>query len=232
MLRARLLDILIGDFDRHFDQWRWVTTDTGKGELDHPIPKDRDQAFFRSNGVIVALTAQRALPMLKGFRYTIPRVNWLAWAARDFDRLFLTDLDANEWKKEIADFQKTVTDSMIISSVQRLPPKIFKIDSAVIVKRAYQPEKHPGEAGMRYYRFLSRKVNIIGSNQKEYFKVTGVGKQLRVTVYARKENNDTSFVMYDRIFNQHDTKDLRLYGLMVMINLRSTQQHDQRSGYL
>ena len=66
---------------------------------------------------------------------------------------------------------------------------------------------------MRYYHFLSRKVNIVGSNEKEYFKVTGIGKQLRVTVYARKNNNDTSFVMYDRIFDHHDTKDLRLYGL-------------------
>ena len=63
--------------------------------------------------------------MLKGFQYTIPRVNWLAWAARDFDRLFLTDLDANEWKKEIADFQKTVTDSVIIICCAKITPKNF-----------------------------------------------------------------------------------------------------------
>ena len=213
VLRARLLDILIGDFDRHFDQWRWVTTDTGKGKLYYPIPKDRDQAFFRSNGVIIALAAQRALPMLKGFQYTIPRVNWLAWAARDFDRLFLTDLDAGEWKKEIADFRKTVTDSVIVSSVQRLPPQIFKTDSAFIVKRLINRRDILDERAMRYYHFLSRKVNIIGSNEKEYFKVSGIGKQLRVTVYARKNKSDTSFVMYDRTFDPHDTKDLRLYGL-------------------
>src|SRR6266487_1618000 len=100
VLRARLLDILIGDFDRHFDQWRWATGDTGKCKLYYPIPKDRDQAYFRSNGVIVAIAAQQALPVLKGFHYNIPRVNWLSWPARDFDRLFLTDLDADEWKKE------------------------------------------------------------------------------------------------------------------------------------
>ncbi|MBL0131059.1 MAG: metallophosphoesterase [Chitinophagaceae bacterium] len=45
-LRARLLDIVTGDFDRHLDQWRWGTSDTGKGKIFYPIPRDRDQAFF------------------------------------------------------------------------------------------------------------------------------------------------------------------------------------------
>ncbi|MBK9568519.1 MAG: hypothetical protein IPO53_00385 [Chitinophagaceae bacterium] len=31
--RARLLDIVTGDFDRHLDQWRWGTSDTGKGKI-------------------------------------------------------------------------------------------------------------------------------------------------------------------------------------------------------
>ena len=29
VLRARLLDMFIGDWDRHFEQWRWGTRDTG-----------------------------------------------------------------------------------------------------------------------------------------------------------------------------------------------------------
>jgi hypothetical protein len=31
VLRARLLDMLIADWDRHFDQWKWATRDTGPG---------------------------------------------------------------------------------------------------------------------------------------------------------------------------------------------------------
>ncbi|HEV8284820.1 MAG TPA: BamA/TamA family outer membrane protein [Chitinophagaceae bacterium] len=213
VLRARLLDILIGDFDRHFDQWRWATSDTGKGKLYYPIPKDRDQAYFRSNGLILEIASERSLPMLKGFRYKIPKVNWLSWPARDFDRLFLTDLDAEEWKKGIADFQKTLTDSVIIAAVKKLPPNIYKMDSAVITGRLISRRNILQRPAMRYYRFISKRVNVIGSNEKEYFKVTGYGKGLRVQVYARGKKNDTSFVMYDRIFDPHVTKDIRLYGL-------------------
>ena len=36
LLNARLLDILIGDFDRHADQWKWGTKDTGIGKLYYP----------------------------------------------------------------------------------------------------------------------------------------------------------------------------------------------------
>jgi hypothetical protein len=213
VLKARLLDILVGDFDRHFDQWRWATTDTGKGKLYYPIPKDRDQAYFYSNGLILGFASERALPMLKGFRYRYRKVNWLSWPARDFDRLFLTDLDADEWKKEITDFQKALTDSSIKAAVKKFPPNIYKMDSAAITGKLISRRDNLQGAAMKYYRFISRKVNVVGSNQKEYFKVTGKGKELRVQVYARGKKNDTSFVMYDRIFDPRITKDIRLYGL-------------------
>lgn len=69
------------------------------------------------------------------------------------------------------------------------------------------------KAGMKYYRFISRQVNVIGSNQKEYFKVSNHGKGLQVRVYSREKGNDTSFVMYDRIFEPSNTYEIRLYGL-------------------
>ena len=32
-LKARLLDMLVADFDRHFGQWKFARGDTGKGKL-------------------------------------------------------------------------------------------------------------------------------------------------------------------------------------------------------
>jgi hypothetical protein len=213
VLRARLLDILIADYDRHFGQWKWGTIDTGKGKLYYPIPKDRDQAYFASNGLILKMASRRLLPMLRGFHHSIPKVNWLNWSARDFDRLFLTELDANDWKKQIVDFQQTLTDSVIEQAVKKFPPKIFKMDSAEIVSKLISRRNILEKPAMRYYRFISKRVNVVGSNQKEYFKVTGYDKGLRVRVYARSNGNDTSFMLYDRIFDPHVTKDVRLYGL-------------------
>src|SRR3989442_10968654 len=47
-LAARLLDVFVGDWDRHPDQWRWGRVDQGDLPVWRPIPRDRDQAFSRS----------------------------------------------------------------------------------------------------------------------------------------------------------------------------------------
>ena len=69
VLRARLLDMLVADWDRHFDQWRWTTRDTGQGRTYIPIPRDRDQAFFHSDGFIVRYISRSRLTFLKGLQY-------------------------------------------------------------------------------------------------------------------------------------------------------------------
>jgi hypothetical protein len=213
VLKARLLDLLIADFDRHFDQWKWATSDTGKGKLYYPIPKDRDQAYFYSDGVLMKIITRSALPMLKGFRTNYPKVKWLSWSARDFDRLFMTGLDADEWKKTIADVQKSISDSVIRQAVKNLPREIYPMDSAVITQKLISRRNLLPKAAMHYYRYLSRRVNVVGSNQKEYFKVSSNAKGLEVKVYAREKHNDTSFVMYDRTFDPRVTREIRLYGL-------------------
>ena len=49
--RARLLDLLVGDWDRHEDQWRWAKFKQDDDiKLYRPIPRDRDNVFFWSDG--------------------------------------------------------------------------------------------------------------------------------------------------------------------------------------
>ena len=55
VLKARLLDNFVMDFDRHEDQWQWATIDTGRGKIFYPIPQDRDQVFFVNEGLFQSL---------------------------------------------------------------------------------------------------------------------------------------------------------------------------------
>ncbi|HEX7844278.1 MAG TPA: BamA/TamA family outer membrane protein, partial [Chitinophagaceae bacterium] len=213
VLRARLLDILIADFDRHFDQWKWATNDTGKGKIYYPIPRDRDQAFFYSDGRLIKAASRNMLPFLIGFRKDIPKVNWLGFSAKDFDRLFLTDLDAKEWKEIIAEVQDGLADSVITQAIKKLPPEVYGINGKTITEKLISRRNALPKAAMQYYRFISRKVNVVGSNQKEYFRVSSDSNGLNVRVYAREKGNDTSFIMYNRTFQFSTTDELRLYGL-------------------
>src|SRR5689334_7048646 len=69
VLKARLLDNFVMDFDRHEGQWEWATYDTGKGKIYYPIPKDRDHVFFTNQGLAPwFIKSPWLVPELQGFR--------------------------------------------------------------------------------------------------------------------------------------------------------------------
>ncbi|MDB5193202.1 MAG: metallophosphoesterase [Segetibacter sp.] len=213
VLRARLLDLLIADWDRHFDQWRFGEKDTGKGKLYYPIPRDRDQAFSYSDGALVRMVAKNIAPFLKGFKPDIPNVEWLAYWGRDFDRLFMNRLDKKDWERILIEFQKSLDDATIEKAVRVMPPEIFAINGLKLIDKLKSRRNLIVTEGMRYYRFLSEEVNIAGSNKKEYFKVSNSGNQLEVKMFKRTNEIDSASLMYSRKFDAKDTKEVRLYGL-------------------
>src|SRR6267142_1470611 len=65
-LRARLIDILVSDWDRHVMQWRWARFEQDGQRVWEPIPRDRDQAFSRFDGVVPSI-AEYYTKQLAGF---------------------------------------------------------------------------------------------------------------------------------------------------------------------
>lgn len=213
-LRARLLDILIGDWDRHFDQWKWATRDTGKGKVYYPVPRDRDQAFFGSDGKLIKLVSSVLLPYLKGFSADIKDVNWFNWEERDLDRFFLNRLDKQRWINITDSFQHTITDSLITAAVHKMPPGIVAMDGDEIIAKLKGRRNQMMDKAMEYYRFLSKSVTVLGTNDKEYFKVTTANDSLQVSVFKRnKKTLQLESQMYERKFDPKVTKEILLYGL-------------------
>ena len=213
MLRSRLIDMVIGDWDRHFDQWKFGTTDTGAGKLYYPLPKDRDQAFFNSDGLLAKAISLAALPYLQGFKKNYPDINWFNWEERDFDRIFMNNLDGQKWKGAINQFQRDINDSVIEAAVKQLPPEIYALDGLEITKKLKSRRDLLTKKGMVYYRFLSREVNVVGSNKSEFFRVSSFNDSLTVNVYKRKKDTDSSSLMYHRAFDPKVTRFVNFYGL-------------------
>lgn len=213
VLRARLLDMYIGDYDRHFDQWKFGTKDTGAGKLYYPVPRDRDQAFFNSQGLVVKAASLSALPFLSGFKDHYINIKWFNWVERYFDRIFMNNLDGNQWQQIIHEFQNNLTDSAISVAVKKLPPPIYKMDSAQITEKLKSRASLLDKAAMKYYRFLAKEVNVVASNKDEYFRISNKGDDLEIKVFKRKEETDSANLMYQRVFKSNETKYINLYGL-------------------
>jgi hypothetical protein len=94
-LKARLMDVFLGDWDRHIGQWKWARFKTGKKKTWVPIPRDRDQAFALYNGFVPWL-ATLAVPQIEPFRENYRQVNDLTWSGRFLDRRFLLAIEKAE----------------------------------------------------------------------------------------------------------------------------------------
>jgi hypothetical protein len=215
VLKARLLDILIADWDRHEDQWRWVDEKSGKEKIYYPIPRDRDQAFFVNEGII-SRSASRPwlMPYIQGFRDKIPNINGLAFEERFFDRFFLNELDENDFKKIAEDFVASLTDEKLKKAVEQFPAKIYASTGERTYKTLQARRDVLVNEALKYYRFISKSVDIRGTSKNEYFKVTGVSDdKLNVRVYKISKEGDTSKIIYNRTFDPAVTQEVRLYGM-------------------
>jgi Omp85 superfamily domain/Calcineurin-like phosphoesterase len=211
MLKARLLDMLIGDFDRHFDQFKWVENDTGKGKIYFPEPRDRDQVYFNSDGVLAKIVSWRIMPFIKGFKRDIKDINEWNIVAKDVDRLFLNNINSTTWNGITKDFVEALPDTVIKQAVQQLPPEIYAISGNMIEQKLIARRDQMKKESKRYYKFLAKRVQVLGSNKNEYFHLFPINDSLKLDVFTYK-NKDTSFLMYSRIFAKHETKELLLYG--------------------
>ncbi len=216
VLRSRLFDMIIGDWDRHDDQWRWASFDKEheKGDVFQPIPRDRDQAFFVNEGFFPKIASKKwALPKLEGFDHTMDWPPGFMFNARYFDRTFLTKLDRDDWITIANELQQKLTDEVIEKAISRWPPKIYALTGEEVIAKLKSRRDNLVENALAHYRFLAREVEILGSDKHEHFLIDKENaKTTSITVWKIDKDFEKQKVIYQRTFNADDTREIRLYG--------------------
>ncbi len=214
VLRARMLDLLIGDWDRHEDQWRWSKMQDGKKSIYSPIPRDRDQVYYINTGVIPYIAGRSwIMPKLQGFGGRVGNVNGFMFNARYFDRMFLNRLDKRDWQQVIAGVQSSVTDEVITNAVKQFPDSVYKQIGPRIIKNLISRRDHLMQYGMKYYAFLARSVDIPASDKKDILNVqTNKDGDVNIVLQKVKKDGTAGDVYYERTLSAKGTKEIRLYG--------------------
>jgi hypothetical protein len=211
VLRARLLDMLIGDWDRHADQWRWASVKSGNVEYYYAVPRDRDQAYFYSRGLLARISILMGSHFV-GFSPNLKKIKNLNDKSWGFDGTFINELDKQEWRSVITTFQKNLTDDVISKAVRKFPSDIYAISGPVIENKLRRRRDELLEYGLKYYDFLARTVTISGSNDKELFEISNTNNLLTVAVF-NYANNKKGRKIYERTFVPKETYNLILKGL-------------------
>ncbi|GMQ80835.1 MAG: metallophosphoesterase [Rhodothermia bacterium] len=215
--RARLFDMYISDWDRHSDQWRWAEfpAEGSKGKRYRAIPRDRDWAMSRMNGIFPSIAKSRfVLAKNQDFRESYGYIRGLTRNGRPQDRRFTTSLTRSDWLEIARDIQDRVTDEVIDSAVSDFPEPILKLyaDEFRHLLRVRR-EKLP-DAAEEYYEIISRFPDVVGSNKHERFEIQKLsGDRTEVVMYKTSKEGEIRKELFRRIFLGSETKEVRLYGL-------------------
>lgn len=216
-LRARLLDFLLGDWDRHEDNWRWLADkDKEKGETTYiPVPRDRDKVFYKTTGVFPwVLTHQWLKTHLQPYSDNIRDVDHWSFNERYFDRYFLNELTEQDWKEEASYVQQKLSNEIVRDAFKHMPDNIFKIDGDELIRCFTSRRDKLDSLTQHYYRFLSTNVDVPASDKKEIFKVTNLENgNVEVSIHNVNKEGKKGRLVYKRIFDQHVTKEIRLFGI-------------------
>ena len=217
LVRARLLDLLLGDFDRHDDQWRYAEykdEETGISSW-RVIPRDRDQAMIRIDGRALRI-ANNTLPALREAQNFDDYQNYpgdFTFQARMLDRRFLNELTREQWLAAARDLKESLTDEEIERAFDAWPAAARegrKERYVAALKRRRDDLPSYAEA---QYRFHAETVDVVGTDDKDRFEVERHGNgDVTVSVYALKKGEKVARY-YHRRFIKGETKNVQLFGL-------------------
>ncbi|WP_345162258.1 hypothetical protein [Pontibacter saemangeumensis] len=210
--KARLLDMLIGDRDRHEGQWEWAVYKQGGDYIYRPIPKDRDNAFFRfDDGLFSWLLSRRwAQRKFVTFHGDYRDVKALMIKSDYIDARALPEVTAQQFDSLARELQRGITDELIEEAVRQLPAAVYRLDGESLARKLKSRRDFLDGAARAFYEALAGKVLVLGTNEEDRFEVVRLtDEETEVTVRRKSDGK----VTYRRVFLRSQTEKIALQGL-------------------
>ena len=212
-LKARLIDIFLGDWDRHLDQWRWAKFEEKGKKLWKPVPRDRDQAFSKLDGLFPTLTRYLIIH-LSHFSEKYTKTRKITWSGRFLDRRYLSELNKTNWDDITKFIKNKITDSVIEDAVKQLPPECFAKAGKELINILKSRRDKLNVISNKYYMQINKVVDIFCSDVNDYVEVNRKDKRYtEISVFKRskKDGNKKGEPLYHKVFDNRITSEIRIY---------------------
>ncbi|HVH11573.1 MAG TPA: BamA/TamA family outer membrane protein [Longimicrobium sp.] len=208
LLTVRLMDVFLGDWDRHGDQYDWARFDVGGTRLWRPVPRDRDYVFVDYDGVLldaarfVLEKAVRFRPHYDGMIYG------LVEQGAELDRRLLGELDRADWDSVAVALRARLTDGLIDDAVRRMPAAYQAAEGARLAATLRARRDRLPEAAAAGYGMMAREPEVHGTDGADLAVVERMGELVDVRIHAGGE--DGPLVVHRR-FVQRETREIRIF---------------------
>ncbi|TVZ22843.1 hypothetical protein JM84_1756 [Dokdonia sp. Hel_I_63] len=217
-IRARIFDMLIGDWDRHEDQWRWAQNQVDEEEgvtIYSAVPRDRDQVFAKFDGEFLT----RMQSIMSGMRQfgnygpDIPYIEQFSESAINLDRSVVLRSNKSVWLEEVAYIQQHITPDVISKAFSEAPMEIqdniWKGIQADLLARKDRLD----DIVDRYYNHFLKFQVLKGTDKDDHFDITNLDNGDVHIMGYRIKDGEKGALLFDRTFSSETTNDIWIYGL-------------------
>jgi hypothetical protein len=155
LVRARLFDLLIGDWDRHAKQWGWVVQKKDGKRIATPLAGDRDNAFFNIDGIIPGIISSEYIePLVRPFEEDIDYMPGLVYPN---DVYFLHFTAEEIFLQEAENLQRLLSDEVIEKAFLIWPENIRELDAGEIIQKIKSRRDNLKDHAKEFHRVLKEK---------------------------------------------------------------------------
>lgn len=215
-IKSRILDVLIGDFDRHGDQWRWAETKTeDKQHIFSPVPRDRDQVFANFDGGFFDLVRLLASfpKAYQTFSEDIDFYKWYSFNSRSQDRNLLRNSSKEDWLEAAEFIQNKITDDVIEEAFAQMPEEVEGEMNEKLKSILKKRRDRLVEMISKFYDVLAEYQVVIATNKDDFIDIEFLkNNEVELKIYRNiKGKRDKLFVK--NTYTDQLTKELWIYGL-------------------
>ena len=215
-IRARLFDMLIGDWDRHQDQWRWLEFEENGKTVFRPLPRDRDQSFsIMSDGILLS-AAVGLIPgtrILRKYSNDLKDVKGTTVGRFPLDVEFIQESGKDIWLQQALFLQESVTDEAIDKAFANMPKEVVDESIDKIKNTLKARRSNLKKIADRYFKVINKYTIIKGTNKDDWFDIERLPNgKTKVTAY-RIKNGKKDVIFHERTYNKNENKEIWIYAL-------------------
>ncbi|MFD0863520.1 metallophosphoesterase [Sungkyunkwania multivorans] len=214
-IRARLFDMLIGDWDRHEDQWRWAAFEEGGKVIYKPIPRDRDQAFSKFDGKLLDIIRflSPSTRILSEYSREYEDLEWFNFEPIRLDRTLLSGTDEKAWIEQAKFIEQNLSDDIIDRAFANIPIEVRSMDVEEVKKKLKSRRAKISEAATSYFKLLNELMIVTGTDKDDHFVIERRPDGITNVKAYRIKDGVKADLFFERAFNSDITKEVWIYGL-------------------
>ena len=215
-IKARLFDMVIGDWDRHEDQWRWAKFKQEEKIIYRPVPRDRDQAFSIMDDGFLLEGLTNIIPtirLLRSYDEELKSTKWFNVEPYPLDVALINRSNKKDWDEQVAWIQTNLTKANIEKAFESFPEEINKATIQEIKKKLLGRINNLQQISDEYYAFVNKFAVIKGTNKDDWFTIKRLPQGETIVIGYRNIGGKKGAIFHNRSYSKKETKEIWIYGL-------------------